>query len=117
MPSVLCSSLPDTSAALPLLAASPLVPSPIRSRLPSGSQGSSSSPTPGATISPSLRLPMLTSPLWHSPCRLAHQVHRHRCAVQQQEPPEHRSDVVVPCQGSLEAAWFNLARHAMGGDA
>jgi hypothetical protein len=30
--------------------------------------------------------------------RLAHQVHRHRRAVQQQVGPEHRSDVVVPGQ-------------------
>merc|ERR1712088_272070 len=29
--------------------------------------GCSSSPTPGATTSPSLRLPMPTFPLWHSP--------------------------------------------------
>merc|ERR1719189_2534062 len=39
---------------------------------------------------------------------LPHQVHRHRRPLQQQEPPEHRLDVVVPGQGSPEAAWFNL---------
>ena len=47
--------------------------------------------------------------------RLAHQVHRHRRAMQQQELQQHWADVVASCQGGAEAQGVYLEGLALGG--
>ena len=47
--------------------------------------------------------------------RLAHQVHRHRRAVQQQGLQQHWPDVVAAVQGGAQAEGVHLKRLALGG--